>query len=88
VACLRTQADFKGDAILHEYQLLLDREFPSISFNGPERKVMNADDLQSFIASAIKLHKVVDSLAQRFQNLTIEGQRLTTEGEISDSEYG
>ncbi|HZL51031.1 MAG TPA: hypothetical protein VFC37_08810 [Terracidiphilus sp.] len=80
--------DIKGDVILHEYQLMLDIEYPSIPFRKVERDEMIISDPQILVTASIKLHRIVDSLGQRFRNRVINSQRLTAIFEGSETEYG
>jgi len=74
---------FGDDALLREYLMLLDLEFPSIRFTEAERRMLNSNAPAVVITTAIKLHRTVDSLADRFKSL---GYKL--EGESSSTEYG
>jgi hypothetical protein len=85
---LNKAADLMGDVVLHEYQAMLDLEYPSIRFSESERNEMAMSDPQVFVAAAIKLHRVIDSLGSRFRNHIILGQKLTTLFERTETEYG
>jgi hypothetical protein len=74
---------FGDDVILREYLMLLELEFPSIRLTEVERTMLDSHAPATVITTAIKLHRIVDSLADRFKSL---GYKV--EGESSATEYG
>jgi hypothetical protein len=81
-ALCRSQ-DLYDDMFLREYMMLLDLEFPSIRFTEDERTMLSANEARVVVTSAIKLHRTVDSLAERFKELDFK-----VEGSFDASEYG
>jgi hypothetical protein len=74
---------FGDDVLLREYLMLLELEFPSIRFTEVERAMLDSHAPAIVITTAIKLHRIVDSLADRFKAF---GYKV--DGEASTTEYG
>ena len=73
----------KDDLLLREYLKLLDLEFPSIRFSDEERTMLGTSGARLTVSAAIKLHRTVDSLAERFKEV---GYRV--EASADEGEYG
>lgn len=72
-----------NDELLREYLSLLLLLFPSIQFTKGERALLSSTERSSIVQIAIKLHRVVDSLAEMLKG---EGHRVIPERK--EDEYG
>jgi hypothetical protein len=80
---LSRSPEITQDTILREYLRHLDLEFPSIRFTEDEKVMLSLSRPHQVVETAIKLHRTVDSLAERFKEA---GYRVESSGDAS--EYG
>jgi hypothetical protein len=74
------------DVIFHEYSRLLSSQFPSIQIHESEIQMFENADRKGSIALALKLHRIVDELAEaRFR---VGAAKLGVKAESTNSEYG
>jgi hypothetical protein len=83
--CLRKTLG--GDPILDEFISYLELVFPTIEFTPAEKRIIMQDP-KHFASAAIKLHRIVESVAERLCEQLPGGQAYDLKPEQTDEDYG
>jgi hypothetical protein len=81
-------AELNQDTLFREFQMLINRKFPSAHLETKEVEALARCDLKALAPLIVIVPRVVDALLEHFDGQSVGGRKLSVKSDCSDDQYG